>query len=111
MDAVLNWLWQGGVVAVAVSVMLVALRRARANVRHVVCGVAALIVLAFPVLPSLPSAAPVEMVSMPRTDAIVVLPEAWWTSTRLILAAASLWTGVQLLQLFSAIAAIRDSRR
>lgn len=39
MDAVLNWLWQGGVVAVSLSVMLVALRRARANVRYMVCTV------------------------------------------------------------------------
>ena len=33
MDAVLNWLWQGGVVAAASFVMLFALHRAGANVR------------------------------------------------------------------------------
>ena len=35
MDAVLNWLWQGGVVAVALRLMLFALERASANVRYV----------------------------------------------------------------------------
>ena len=33
MDAVLNWLWQGGVVAVVSFVTLFALHRAGANVR------------------------------------------------------------------------------
>ena len=35
MDAVLNWLWQGGVVAVALRLMLFPLERASANVRYV----------------------------------------------------------------------------
>ena len=54
MDAVLNWLWQGGVVAVALGLMLFALERASANVRSVVCWAAALFVIALPALPSLP---------------------------------------------------------
>ena len=55
MDAVLNWLWQGGVVAVALRLMLFALERASANVRYVVCWAAALFVIALPALPSLQS--------------------------------------------------------
>ena len=51
MDAVLNWLWQGGVVAVASWLTLFALQRARANVRYVVCWAAALFVIALPALP------------------------------------------------------------
>ena len=43
MDAVLNWLWQGSVVAVASFVMLLALERARANVRYLVCWAALLL--------------------------------------------------------------------
>ena len=54
MDAVLNWLWQGGVVAVALGLMLFSLERASANVRSVVCWAAALFVIALPALPSLP---------------------------------------------------------
>ena len=56
MDAVLNWLWQGCVVAVAWFVMLRLLDRARANVRYVVCWAALLLIVALPALPPLPSA-------------------------------------------------------
>jgi beta-lactamase regulating signal transducer with metallopeptidase domain len=111
MDAVLNWLWQGGVVAVALSAMLAALRRARANVRYVVCWMAAMVVLALPVLPSLQSASAVGLVSLPHSDAIVALPNAWWTSTNVIFAAMVLWSAVHLLRVFSAIGATRHARR
>ncbi len=57
MDSVLNWLWQGCVVAVACGAMLRVLERARANVRYVVCWTALLLIVALPGLPSLQSAA------------------------------------------------------
>ena len=53
MDAGLNWLWQGCVVAFVSFVMLRLLERARANVRYVVCWVALLLIVVLPVLPSL----------------------------------------------------------
>ncbi len=111
MDAVLNWLWQGGVVAVSLSVMLVALGRARANVRYLVCWVAAIAVVLLPVLPSLRSATAVESAGLPGSDAIVALPDAWWTSADLILAAMALWTSVRIVQLVLAVVAIRRARR
>jgi len=111
MDAVLNWLWQGGVVAVSLSVMLVALRRARANVRYMVCWVAAMAVVFLPALPSLRSAASVETAVLPGSDAIVALPDAWWTSANLILAAMALWASVTIVQLVLAVRAIRRARR
>ena len=40
MDGVLNWLWQGCVVALVCAAMLRGLERARANVRYVVCWAA-----------------------------------------------------------------------
>ena len=52
MDAVLNWVWQGGVVAAAAFVMLLALERARANVRYVVCWATLFAVVTLPALPS-----------------------------------------------------------
>lgn len=111
MDAVLNWLWQGAVVAGALSVMLVALRRARANVRYVVCWAAALVVVALPALPSLRAAASVAMMRMPHADAIVALPYVWWTSGNVILAAALVWAGVQVFRFLSSISAVRRVRR
>lgn len=111
MDAVLNWLWQGGVVALSLSVMLVALRRARANVRYMVCWVAAMAVVLLPVLPSLRPAASAESAGLEGGDAIVALPDAWWTSANLILAAMAVWASVQIVRLVLAVCAIRRARR
>jgi D-alanyl-D-alanine endopeptidase (penicillin-binding protein 7) len=110
MDAVLNWLWQGAVVAGAASLMLVALRRAHANLRYVVCWVAALVVVGLPVLPSLRAAAPVAIISMPHTDALVALPDAWWTSANVILAVALMWACVHIVRFVASIAAVRRIR-
>jgi beta-lactamase regulating signal transducer with metallopeptidase domain len=111
MDAVLNWLWQGGVVAVALRLMLFALERASANVRYAVCWAAALFVIALPGLPSLQStpALPDAFRATPG-DAIISLPDAWWTSMLVILAAWTLWAGIQIVRFVSAIIAIRRAR-
>ena len=78
MDAVLNWLWQGCVVAVALRLMLFPLERASANVRSVVCWAATLFVIALPTLPSLPptitSAALPGAFRATGSEAIVSLP-------------------------------------
>jgi D-alanyl-D-alanine endopeptidase (penicillin-binding protein 7) len=111
MDALLNWLWQGGVVALVSSVMLVGLERARANVRCIVCWAAALIVIALPALPRVSSAAVSEgAFRAARVDPFVSLPDVWWTSTFVILAAWTLWTAVQIVRFVSAIVAIRRAR-
>jgi len=111
MDAVINWLWQGAVVGAALSMMLFTLTRARANVRYVVCWAAALIVLLLPILPFLQPAATVDAASVQDSGAIVALPQAWWTSTRVMLGAAVLWAGINVLRCSSAILAIRRARR
>lgn len=111
MDDVLNWLWQGAVVAAALSVMLAMLRRVRANVRYVVCCVAALVVAGLPILPSLQTATSAGIAGSAHTEALVALPDTWWTSGDVIIAVALLWAGVQLLRLVSAIVAIRRVRR
>jgi beta-lactamase regulating signal transducer with metallopeptidase domain len=111
MDAVLNWLWQGGVVAAVSSVMLLALHRAGANVRSAVYWAALLLIVALPTLPPLSSAAPAVDAFLPaQADAVVSLPDAWWTSTLVILAAWMVWASVQLVRLVSAIVAIRRAR-
>jgi beta-lactamase regulating signal transducer with metallopeptidase domain len=111
MDALLNWLWQGGVVAAALSVLLVTLKRSRANVRYVVCWTAALFVIALPLLPAWQPASFGDAIDVSDSDALVALPDVWWTSTRVIAGAAMLWAGVSIIRLWSAIAAIRRARR
>ena len=101
MDAVLNWLWQGGVVAVASVVMLFALERARANVRYVVCWAA--VAAGRSPCPRCHRfhrqrrRCPTRSCAT-QTDAVVSLPDAWWTSTLVILAAWTLWAGIQTRQ-------------
>ena len=76
MDAVLNWVWQGSVVAVASFVMLLVLERARANVRYVVCWAALFAVVALPALPSLQlTAVSTDASRAPQGDAMVSLPD------------------------------------
>ena len=111
MDMTLNWLWQGGVVACACGVMLLALSRARANVRYLVCWVAALLVVALPVLSRLPAVAmPAAAMPAAESAAIVSLPDAWWTSSVVMFAAWMAWVGVHGVRFASAIAAIRRAR-
>ena len=111
MDAVLNWFWQGGVVAVTAFVTLAALRRAGANVRYIVCWAALGLIAALPVLPRVSATAPAAVAFLPTaTDAVVTLPDAWWTSTLVILAAWMFWAGVHFVRLGSAVVAIRRAR-
>ena len=109
MDAMLNWLWQGGVVAVVTCVMLLALSRARANARYIVCWAAALFVIALPTLPQLLSA-PSERGFAAPVEAVVSLPDAWWTSTFVIRVAWTLWAVVQIVKFVSASVAVRRAR-
>lgn len=111
MDAVLNWLWQGGVVAVTSFVTLFALQRAGANVRYIVCWATLVLIVALPALPPVPSTTPAAGAFLPtQTDAVVSLPDAWWTSTLVILAAWMVWASIQLVRFVSAIVAIRRAR-
>jgi bla regulator protein blaR1 len=111
MDATLNWLWQGGAVALAAFVMLRALARARANVRYLVCWAAALLVVALPALPRFASTA-MSAAAVPAvvSGAMVSLPDAWWTSSLVMLVAWMAWVIVFGIRFLSAIAAIRFAR-
>src|SRR3954453_8416155 len=111
METVLNWLWQGGAIAVASFVMLLALVRAHANVRYVVCWAALLAIVSLPVLPSIHLRdAAVDALRESRADAVVWLPDTWWTSTLVLLAAWIGWVSVQTVRFIVAIAAIRRAR-
>jgi bla regulator protein blaR1 len=109
MDATLNWLWQGSVVAAAASAMLLALARARANVRYTVCWAASLGVLALPAVASLPSTE-ISTAASASDDAILSLPDVWWTSTIVMVAAWAAWVSIQFVRFVSAIVAIRRAR-
>ncbi len=111
MNAVLNWLWQGCVVAIASCAMLRVLERARANVRYMVCWAALLLVVALPLLPSLSSTpSPTRGFPLPSGDVTVSLPDSWWMSPFVMIAAWMVWAGIGMIRFVSAMAALRRAR-
>jgi len=111
MHAVLNWLWQGCAIALALFAMLGLLERARANVRYVVCWAAQVLVLCLPLVAMLESggAAPVPLPPVP-VDAVVSVPDAWWTSGFVVAGAWLVWAGVGVLRFVRAMLALRRAR-
>lgn len=115
MDYALNWIWQGSVVAAAASVILRLLSRARAQFRYALCWVVLAIVLTLPIVPVLSplSAASETPATGPASAAEVILtvPNAWWTSTTVVLSLWTVWFGVFTLRLTSALVTTRRARR
>ncbi|HEV8396269.1 MAG TPA: M56 family metallopeptidase [Vicinamibacterales bacterium] len=111
MHAVLNWLWQGCVVALALFAMLGLLERARANVRYLVCWAAQLLVLALPLIAWLESGME-QSVRLPRVplEPVVSVPDAWWASGVVMAAAWFVWAAVAAVRSGRAIAALRRMR-
>jgi beta-lactamase regulating signal transducer with metallopeptidase domain len=111
MDTMLNWLWQGSVVALALLVTLRLLTRAHANVRYVVCWVALLLVLTLPAISWLLAQGPgPEVLVVVPAVAMVSVPDAWWTSEALVAAAWALWFGVHAVRIARAVMALRRTR-
>jgi bla regulator protein blaR1 len=111
MHAVLNWLWQGCVVALALFAMLGLLERARANVRYLVCWAAQVLVLTLPLAAWLESGMQ-QSVRLPRVpvEPVVSVPDAWWTSGVVMAVAWFVWAAVAAVRSGRAIAALRRMR-
>ena len=112
MDVVLNWIWQGLVVATALSVMLRCLARARADVRYMVCASALVIVLAIPIGRALsPTDRSLQLAAQTIVAPVVSIPAAAWTSDAALLALWSLWIGVQVMRVSRAALRLRRARQ
>jgi beta-lactamase regulating signal transducer with metallopeptidase domain len=111
MDALLNWLWQGCVVALALFAMLRLLERARANVRYLVCWAALLLVVVLPTLPWLGLLGlRHEALGLAPVAAIASVPAAWWTSGTVMVAAWIVWASVHTVRFMWAMVALRRAR-
>ena len=98
-------------VAVASFVTLFALQRAGANLRYVVCWATSVLIVALPALPPGPSTTLAAGAFLPTLpNAVVSLPDGWWTSTLVILAAWMVWASIQLVRFVVAVVAIRGAR-
>lgn len=110
MDAVLNWLWQGGVVAVVAAGTLHLLDRARAAVRCLLCWAALLLVILLPVLSLAMAAASPVAAAASNAAPMVTVPAAWWTSSALIAAAWAIWTSIYAIRLIRAMVVVRRAK-
>jgi beta-lactamase regulating signal transducer with metallopeptidase domain len=108
-DALLNWLWQGGVVAVAGLGMLRVLGRAGAAVRCLLCWAALLLITILPAVAAVTAAvSPVgPTVTAP---AIITVPSSWWTSSAVMAAAWAIWIAVYAVRLARAVVVVRRAR-
>jgi len=110
MDAGLNWLWQGCVVALVSFVTLRLLERARANVRYVVCWAALLLIVVLPALPSLGTDATRPDSLSSTADAVLSVPDVWWTSSAVMLAAWTVWASAYVVRFMWAMVALCRAR-
>ena len=111
MDAALNWLWQGCVVALTLSVALRMLERARANVRYIVCWAALLLILVLPAFSWLgTNATQPDAVATSSASAVLSVPDTWWTSTAVMAAAWTVWASVYFVRFVWAMVALRRAR-
>lgn len=111
MDALLNWIWQGSVVAIAAAGMLRLLEPARAHLRYRALGIVLASILVLPLVPLAWAAtfAGLDAVS-PATDPVIPLPPAGWFSTAALIAIGAAWTIVLAGRVFIAALALRRAR-
>ena len=110
MDAVLNWLWQGGAVAIVAAGTLHLLDRTRAAVRCLVCWAALVVVVLLPLVALTMAAASPIAPPVSTAAPILTVPVAWWTSSALIAAAWTIWTAFYAIRLARALVVVRRAR-
>lgn len=114
MELILNWLWQGAVVALAAEGVLAAIPRSRTQVRYWFAGTACVLVLALPAVPYIGAAASsVSTLDHPAVSLVplVSMPTAWWTSTPLVIVLWIVWSVVHVARLAAAAVAVQDVKR
>ena len=123
MDVLLNWIWQGSVIAAATAIMLVAIERSRARDRYLTVWAALLSVLALPIVAALgeASSVPASSVALPGMATpgpagsvgvpLLSVPAVWWTSNVTIAALWLLWSSITAARLVFAAQSLRRIKR
>lgn len=113
MEFLANWLVQGSVIALVVSIALRLLQRARANARYWVCVGGLCGVLALPIVSLLTASLPRQQMASaagPMSAALVSIPHRP-SLALLVIAVWALWACVHGVQLVRAALEIRKVRR
>lgn len=114
MDAVLNWIWQGSVAAIATTLALAAIERSRAHDRYLTVWSALLAVLALPIVSYLWQAGGSDVVGADLSAlpvAVLSLPAAWWTSPAIVVTLWLFWSIAAGTRVVRAAFALRDVKR
>jgi bla regulator protein blaR1 len=108
----LNWLWQGGVVALATACALWVIPLSRTRARYCTAWAACAAVLALPAIPLVWAAAsPEASRGVPATGVpIMSMPDDWWTSTAIAFGMWAVWVAVQGIRAVVATAALRRAK-
>jgi beta-lactamase regulating signal transducer with metallopeptidase domain len=113
-DDILNWLWQGCVVALATMAMLRAPGLSPARIRYRVCWMSLLVVVMLPAVPILWAAVSPSLVlsrnGAARVVPLVSMPEGWWTSSSVVIVLWTLWCSALTCRLAASILALRQAK-
>jgi beta-lactamase regulating signal transducer with metallopeptidase domain len=113
-DALLNWVWQGSVVAIAAAGMLRALERSHGRTRYRVLCVVLLAILVLPVVPLFFAAifAARNSVGVDAShEPVFMMAAGWWTSTRIVIGLWTAWVAIFALRVMRATVALHHARR
>ena len=111
MDHVINWVWQGALVAAMTAVVLRLMERTRAHARFLVCWLALAATATLPLLSAglrEATAAPIAAATLGAP--VATLPATWWTSSSLALVAGGLWFLWAIGRLAADVLSTRRSR-
>jgi beta-lactamase regulating signal transducer with metallopeptidase domain len=109
---VLNWIWQGGAVALAAAALLRVIPTALTQARYWAVWAACVLVLALPVIPVLFAVELPAATIATGADAVVPLsmPVTWWTSARFAMVMFAIWCAFQAGRLTLSVVALRNAR-
>jgi beta-lactamase regulating signal transducer with metallopeptidase domain len=109
-ELMLNWVWQGGIVAVATAGVLRVISPDNTVARYCAAWAGCTAVLALPFMALTRAASPGALTVAPASAPIVSLPAHWWTSTTIAVAALMIWIVIQTVRLVVATAALYRAR-
>ena len=113
MDTLLNWLWQGGAIAIAAAAMLRVLPRSRTQARYGTLWAAYVLVVALPAMPLITAAwspIPPEAGDIALQPAISV-PMERWTPAGLVIGLWMAWCAASMIRLLIAAAGLIEAKK
>jgi beta-lactamase regulating signal transducer with metallopeptidase domain len=111
-ELILNWLWQGGVVAVAAAGILRVISPACTLARYCAVWSACAAVLALPLIPLVwATASPGAAPGHPTGVVTISMSDAWWTSPAVAIAVWAVWFTVQAIRVGAAMGAVRRAKQ